>query len=91
MTEIETFANGSQAGVALRPLDMIDGVAPVSCFWAAFNGAVVGVLAQGAVDRVVAYYNGKHYTADDVAAADAPLANADLSAHELLGLRASHV
>ena len=46
MNSIEHFAN---TGAALPPLEMVTEAAPVSCFWAAFNGAGAAFIAHWAV------------------------------------------
>ena len=43
MNSVENFAN---TGAALQPLEMVTQAAPVSCFWAAFNGAGAAFVAN---------------------------------------------
>ncbi|MEU5259445.1 hypothetical protein [Amycolatopsis sp. NPDC021455] len=88
MTRIESFAN---TGDVLQPLEMITQAAPVSCFWAAFNGAGAAFIANWAVEKAVDYYKahhqaGGHFDGGEVPefAGDA----ADLSGDALLALRA---
>ncbi|WP_410617209.1 hypothetical protein [Amycolatopsis sp. lyj-109] len=53
MNSVESFAN---AGASVRPLEIVAGTAPVSCFWAAFNGAGAAFIANWAVQKGVDYY-----------------------------------
>jgi hypothetical protein len=57
MNSVESFAN---TGASLRPLEMVVGAAPVSCFWAAFNGAGAAFIANWAVQKGVDYYKAHH-------------------------------
>src|SRR3954447_6468905 len=50
MTSIESFAN---TGASIQPLEMTTGAAPVSCFWAAFNGAGAALATAWVVDKAV--------------------------------------
>ena len=67
MNSIENFAN---AGAALPPLEMVTEAAPVSCFWAAFNGAGAAFIANWAVQKGVEYYQahqgGGHFDGGEV-------------------------
>jgi hypothetical protein len=63
MSVVESFANG-QDGRDIQPLSVLDAVAPASCFWAAFAGGALGVVAQHLVDRAIAGYEAaKHQAA----------------------------
>ncbi|MEQ0558053.1 hypothetical protein ABJI51_03135 [Amycolatopsis sp. NEAU-NG30] len=57
MNSVESFAN---TGAALQPLEMVTQAAPVSCFWAAFNGAGAAFIANWAVEKAVDYYKAHH-------------------------------
>jgi hypothetical protein len=67
MTSIESFAN---TGASIQPLEMTTGAAPVSCFWAAFNGAGAAFVANWAVEKAVDYYKahqaGGHFDGGEV-------------------------
>jgi hypothetical protein len=54
MSKMESFVNGRE--VSAQPLEIAVAVAPASCFWAAFNGAAVGILTADAVNYVVNHY-----------------------------------
>lgn len=57
MNSVESFAN---TGASLQPLEMVTQAAPVSCFWAAFNGAGAAFIANWAVEKAVDYYKAHH-------------------------------
>jgi hypothetical protein len=86
MNSVENFAN---TGASLQPLEMVTQAAPVSCFWAAFNGAGAAFVANWAVNKAVDYYKAHHQGgfADEAA----PQLSGDvsgLSGDELVALRA---
>lgn len=86
MNSIENFAN---AGAALPPLEMVTQAAPVSCFWAAFNGAGAAFIANWAVQKGVDYYKAHHqggYADDTVPEFAGDVSR--LSGDELVALRA---
>jgi hypothetical protein len=57
MNSVESFVN---TGASLQPLEMVTQAAPVSCFWAAFNGAGAAFVANWAVEKAVDYYKAHH-------------------------------
>jgi hypothetical protein len=88
MSAVESYANGPvDAGVT--PLDMTKWVAPASCFWAAANGAALGVITAVVTDRAVAYVY-KHYGHGGFDADKAPVGagvSDGLSGDQLVALR----
>jgi len=88
MTSIESFAN---TGASLQPLEMTTGAAPVSCFWAAFNGAGVALATAWVAEKAVDYYNNHHggYVAEE--APELAGVAADMSGDALVALRTPRV
>lgn len=58
MTRIESFVN---TGDSLRPLEMVTRVAPVTCFEAAFHGAIAAMLVNQIVERGVNWWQQGHH------------------------------
>ena len=87
MNSVESFAN---TGASLPPLEMVTEAAPVSCFWAAFNGAGAAFIANWAVQKGVEYYRA-HHQGGLLADGEVPEFAGDVSAlsgDELVALRA---
>ncbi|WP_410641067.1 hypothetical protein [Amycolatopsis sp. lyj-346] len=86
MNSVESFVN---VGDTIRPLEMVVGAAPVSCFWAAFNGAGAAFIANWAVQKGVDYYKAHHGGSSfaDSEATALPGQAAGLSGDELVALR----
>jgi len=87
MNSVENFVN---AGAALQPLDMVTEAAPVSCFWAAFNGAGAAFIANWAVQKGVEYYKahqgaGGHFDGSEVPESAGDVSR--LSGDQLVALR----
>ncbi|MFC0433308.1 hypothetical protein [Kutzneria buriramensis] len=84
---VSFFANGP-AGAAVRPLDLTDSVAPASCFWAAANGAALGVITvaicEKAVEYVTAHFVHGNFSTDHAPEIDGMVVS--LSGDELIAL-----
>ncbi|HET6707158.1 MULTISPECIES: hypothetical protein [unclassified Amycolatopsis] len=86
MNSVESFVN---VGDSLQPLEMVVGAAPVSCFWAAFNGAGAAFIANWAVQKGVDYYRA-HHNGGSFAEGEAPAVPGQasvLSGDDLVALR----
>ncbi|MEU4251810.1 hypothetical protein AB0F15_30770 [Amycolatopsis sp. NPDC026612] len=87
MNSVESFVN---VGGPIQPLELVTDAAPVSCFWAAFNGAGAAYLAnlaiQKGVDWYQAHHGGGHFATDGFAFEGA----SEMSAADLLALRGGH-
>ncbi len=88
MNSVESFVN---VGVSIQPLELVADAPPVSCFWAAFNGAGAAYLANLAIQKGVdwyrAHHGGSHFATDGFAFEGGA---SEMSAADLLAVRGGH-